>query len=85
MGDKGQFRAAPADHVTSYLLLPKHKHHLSGDKKRKKKKNLEELMNLLCWSSIGRCERFRQNEAPVDLGTAVHKQGQGKGGNRCSA
>lgn len=37
MGDKGRFRAAPADHVTSYLHLPKHKHHFSGDKKEKKK------------------------------------------------
>lgn len=38
MGDKGQFRVAPANHVTSYLLLPKHKHHLSGDKKKGKKR-----------------------------------------------
>lgn len=30
-------------------------------------------MNLLWWGSIGRCEKFGQNEAPVDLGTAVHK------------
>lgn len=43
MGDKGQFRAAPADHVTSYLLLPKHKHHLSGDKKKEKKKTSKNL------------------------------------------
>lgn len=38
MGDKGQFRSAPVDHVTSYLVLPKHKHHLSGDNKKEKEK-----------------------------------------------
>lgn len=47
MGDKGRFRAAPANHVTSYLHLPKHKHHFSGDKKKRKKTSKKYEFTLL--------------------------------------
>lgn len=85
MGDKGQFRADPASHVTSYLLLPKHKHHLSGDHKKGKKKTQKTYEFTLFELHRKMWKIWAKWSSQIDL-TAVHKQSpQGRGGKRYSA